>query len=380
VQKACELFSSRHPTATSYRADLRGSLAYTGKGHGTDNIIRQTFSKPCQIIFNKAKEHLAHSNTLDLTAFENGGELGANRFYSVGGGEIRIEGETWAESSDIYKHNSFELIKNYCLKKNLRLYDYVIETEGAELNEYLYAVWRQMKNAIAEGLDKEGVLPGPLKVQRKARYLYRQKHIDESAETKENRTVCAYAFAVAEQNADGGTVVTAPTCGASGVMPAVLYYMQNKHGFSDKQIIKALATGGLIGNLIKANASISGAECGCQAEIGAACAMAAGALTELFEMRIEQTEYAAEVAVEHHLGFTCDPIGGYVQIPCIERNAVGAMRAINAWILSNFLSDTQRITLDMAIETMYRTGKDLPKKYRETAKGGLAKFYKNYKR
>lgn len=378
VQKACELFLSRFSGADAYGAVLRGSLACTGRGHGTDGIIRDTLGNSVRIEFDTAKEQLAHPNTLDLTAYKDGGEIGANRFYSVGGGAIRIEGEAWAESPDIYRHRNFEQVKSYCMKKDLRLCGYVTETEGTEITEYLCAVWRQMKATVAEGLNREGILPGPLKVQRKARYLYRQKHIDESAETRENRMVCAYAFAAAEQNADGGVVVTAPTCGASGVIPAVLYYMQIKHGFADAEIVKALATGGLIGNLIKANASISGAECGCQAEIGAACSMAAAALTELFEMRIEQTEYAAEVALEHHLGLTCDPIGGYVQIPCIERNAVAAMRAINAWNLSDFLTDTRKISFDLVVETMYRTGKDLPGRYRETGRGGLAKLYKDY--
>ncbi len=189
--------------------------------------------------------------------------------------------------------------------------------------------------------------------------------------------VCAYAFAVSEQNASAGTIVTAPTCGSSGVLPSVLKYMQETKKFSDEQIIHALATGGIIGNLIRTNASISGAECGCQAEIGSACSMASAALGELFEMGIDQIEYAAEVAMEHHLGLTCDPIGGLVQIPCIERNAVAAMRAINALSLANFLTATRKISFDTVVDTMYATGRDLLGKYRETANGGLAKFYKS---
>ena len=232
-----------------------------------------------------------------------------------------------------------------------------------------------MKESIEAGLNTDGILPGGLHVTRRAKYLFHQRHIDETAETKENRIVCAYAFAVGEQNAAGGTVVTAPTCGASGVLPAVLYYYQQKKGFSDDEVLHALATASIVGNLIKTNASISGAECGCQAEIGSACSMAAAALGELLGLNIEQIEYAAEIAIEHHLGLTCDPIGGLVQIPCIERNAVAAMRAINAVNLANFLTDTRKISLDLVIRTMYETGKDLSKKYRETSGGGLAKLY-----
>ena len=232
-----------------------------------------------------------------------------------------------------------------------------------------------MTAAIREGLTKRGILPGGLNVERKAQYLFNQRHIDESPSTRENRIVCAYAFAGSEQNADCGVIVTAPTCGACSVLPSVLRYMQEQKNFSDDQIVKALAAGGLIGNLIKKNASISGAECGCQAEIGTACSMASAALCELHEMSLDQIEYAAEVALEHHLGLTCDPICGLVQIPCIERNAVAAMRAINALSLANFLSETRKISFDMVVQTMYETGRDLNFRYRETSAGGLAKVY-----
>ena len=287
-----------------------------------------------------------------------------------------IEGEEYRESDDIYTFTKFEHIKNYCNKLNIRLYDYVIECEGEEIRDYVAGIWKQMQQSVEEGLSKSGLLPGPLKVQRKAKYLLKQGKIDESDEMKRNRLICAYAFAVAEQNASCGTVVTAPTCGSCGVLPSVLYYMYKKYGFSEEDVINALLTAGLVGNLIKENASISGAECGCQAEIGSACAMAAAALTELFKLRIEQTEYAAELSIEHQLGLTCDPVLGYVQIPCIERNAVAAMRAINAWELSEILAHTRKVSLDVVIKTMYKTGKDMSKKYRETAKGGLAKYYK----
>ena len=233
-----------------------------------------------------------------------------------------------------------------------------------------------MRHAIADGLKGRGTLAGGLNVEKKAQYLYNQRHIDESANTRENRLVCAYAFAVSEQNADCGTIVTAPTCGACAVLPSVLRYMQEQKGFSDDQVINALAVAGLIGTLVKKNASISGAECGCQAEVGTACSMAAAALCELHSMSIGQIEYAAEVALEHHLGLTCDPICGLVQIPCIERNAVAAMRAINALSLANFLSETRKISFDMVVQTMYETGRDLNFRYRETAEGGLAKTYR----
>ena len=232
-----------------------------------------------------------------------------------------------------------------------------------------------MQTAVKEGLSTEGTLKGGLDIQRKARYLYRQRHIDESEETKTNRLVCAYAYAVSEQNASGGTIVTAPTCGSCGVVPAVLMFAQKKRGFTDEQIIHALATGGIIGNLVKTNASISGAECGCQAEIGTACAMAAAAIAELYELDIDQIEYAAEMSLEHHLGLTCDPVLGLVQIPCIERNAVAAMRALNAVNLADFLADSRKISFDMIVDTMYETGKDLKVVYRETSEGGLAKKF-----
>ena len=212
-------------------------------------------------------------------------------------------------------------------------------------------------------------------MERKAQLLYNQRHIDERPETRENRIVCAYAFAVSEQNASQGTVVTAPTCGSCSTMPAVLRYMQEEKNISDRRVLQALAVAGIIGNIVKTNASISGAECGCQAEIGTACSMASAALAEMFEMGIDQIEYAVEVALEHHLGLTCDPIGGLVQIPCIERNAVAAMRSINSVRIANFLTSTRKISFDMVVETMYQTGKDLKRIYRETAEGGLAKLY-----
>ena len=247
--------------------------------------------------------------------------------------------------------------------------------ESDDIKEYLADVWNTMKKSIDDGLAAHGILEGGLNVERKARYLFEQRHIDESEATMQNRLVCAYAFAVGEQNASCGTVVTAPTCGACSVLPAALKYMQEKNGFSDERIIDALAVGGLIGCIVKQNASISGAECGCQAEVGSACSMAAAAAAEAYGMDMDQIEYAAEIAMEHHLGLTCDPIAGLVQIPCIERNAVAAMRAIDAVRLANFLAGSRKISLDMVIKTMYNTGRDMGKNYRETSEGGLAVTY-----
>ena len=298
------------------------------------------------------------------------------RVMSVGGGDIRIEGRPSSSADEIYPESTFDEISALCKHEGIRLSDYVEMREGRQIYDFLYTVWDTMKAAIHEGLTTSGILPGGLEVERKAQYLYNQRHIDESPITRENRVVCSYAYAVSEQNADNGVIVTAPTCGACAVLPSVLKYMQEKHGFSDMAVLKALAVAGLVGTLVKTNASISGAECGCQAEIGTACSMASAALGELFEMGIDQIEYAAEIAFEHHLGLTCDPICGLVQIPCIERNAVAAMRAINAMSLANFLSGSRKISLDLVIKTMYETGKDLSHHYRETSMGGLAKLYR----
>lgn len=375
---AAKLFLKENPSAANYRATLYGSLSKTGKGHMTDIAILDVLGHDkCQIIFSdKAEDELPHPNTMVFEALGQDGEVTASmEVYSVGGGRIVLKGRKAEQMQDVYPLESFEEIRSCCIQNDLSLCEYVYMVEGESIKEYLHKIWNQMKETIQRGLDAEGILQGGLEVHRKARYLYRQNHIDESPQTKENRLVCAFAYAVSEENADGGIIVTAPTCGASGVLPATLYYMQKSRKVSDDQIVDALATAGLIGNLIKTNASISGAECGCQAEVGSACSMAAAGLGELFGMEIDQIEYAAEVAMEHHLGLTCDPISGLVQIPCIERNAVAAMRAINALSLANFLTHTRKISFDMVIKTMYETGCDLFSKYRETSEGGLAKTY-----
>ncbi len=372
-EKACKIFQKHNPEADRFEAILYGSLSKTGVGHGTDKVIKVTFEPtPCDVIFNNDEIELPHPNTMDLIAYKDGIEIKRIRVLSVGGGKVEIVGYKNVDPPKIYDLSTFLEIAEHCKKNHMRLWQYVEEVEGIEIRDYLLKIWNQMKLSIHIGLETEGVLPGGLNVKRKAKKLYSHQHIDESAQTKENRVVSAYAFAVSEQNADGEVIVTAPTCGSAGVMPSVLYYQQMKRGYTDLEIIRALETGGIIGNLIKTNASISGSECGCQAEIGTACAMASAALGELFGLETDKIEYAAEIAIEHHLGLTCDPICGLVQIPCIERNAVAAMRAINAVSLASFLSDTRKISVDEVIEVMRKTGKDIPGRYRETAEGGLA--------
>lgn len=380
-ERAIKIMKHLYPQADFFKVTLYGSLALTGEGHGTDTVIVKT-AKPvkCEVLFDKLSPCPVHPNTMDVNAFKAGNLIAGKRVYSVGGGSVVFDGEPadkyekYADDS-IYPLNTYTEISDYCKAHNLRLWQYAELCEGKEIFEFLSDVWERMKKTIHEGLSVTGTLPGILGTKRRAQKLYNQRHIDESAQTRENRLVCSYAFATGEQNAAGGIIVTAPTCGACGVVPSVLKYMQDERGFSDEQVVHALAAGGIIGNLIKKNASISGAECGCQAEIGSACSMAAAALAELFEMGLGQIEYAAEVAMEHHLGLTCDPIAGLVQIPCIERNAVAAMRAINALSLANFLADSRKISFDIIVKTMYNTGRDLLNSYRETSSGGLARYY-----
>ncbi|HAB00516.1 MAG TPA: serine dehydratase [Ruminococcaceae bacterium] len=374
-EKACVIFKEKNPQAEAFRVILYGSLAKTGVGHGTDRVVRETLAPtPCEVVFDTKTADLPHPNTMDLLAYRDGKEIDRIRVMSVGGGKIVIENSELAQTPDVYDLASFAKIAALCREENMRLWQYVYRTEGEQIESYLQTIWNSMKKSIRTGLETTGILPGGLGVRRRAKQLIQSRHIDESAETRENRLVCAYAFAVGEQNAAAETVVTAPTCGAAGVVPAVLYYEQQRRGFSDEEICHALAAGGVVGNLIKTNASISGSECGCQAEVGSACAMAAAALGELFGLDLDKIEYAAEIAIEHHLGLTCDPIKGLVQIPCIERNAVAAMRAINAVSLADFLSDSRRISLDNVIEVMRETGLDISKRYKETAEGGLAKL------
>ena len=377
-ERAAQLFQHRYPQADSFRVTLYGSLSKTGVGHGTDRVLRTVLGEArTKIVFSQERWEGMHPNTMDFSAFVGDLEIGQARVESIGGGDIRICGEPQAaQSEEIYVEHSFAEIAYFCKWRYIQtLSEYVELNEGPEIWPFLMEVWQTMKAAMEAGLSKTGVLPGGLNVQRKAKYLYDQKVQEGIPALKEFQRIAAYAYAVAEENADNGTVVTAPTCGACGVVPAVLKYAQDTRGFTDEQILRGLATAGIIGNLTKQNASISGAECGCQAEIGTACSMAAAALAELYGQNLDQVEYAAEVAMEHHLGLTCDPICGLVQIPCIERNAVAAVRAMNACNLSYFLTGSRNISYDMVCRAMKETGIHLDHRFRETSEGGLAKLY-----
>ena len=380
-ERAAQLFLSQHSDAGSFQVILYGSLSKTGVGHGTDRVLRQVLSPyPTEIIFSKEELEDSHPNTLDFIALKDGKQTGFLRVESIGGGDIRVPGQAHLDPPEVYPENSFAEIADFCKWRYIdKLSDYVELNEGEDIWPFLMNVWQVMKQSIADGLSTTGVLPGGLNVQRKAKFLFEQKPEENVPALLEFQKIAAYAYAVAEQNADNGTIVTAPTCGACGVLPAVLKYAQDTRGYTDEQIIRGLAAAGIIGSLTKRNASISGAECGCQAEIGTACSMAAAALAELYEQNLDQVEYAAEVAMEHHLGLTCDPICGLVQIPCIERNAVAAMRAMNACNLSYFLTGSRNISYDMVCRAMHDTGIHLNHQFRETSEGGLARLYKRKK-
>lgn len=376
-KRATEIFKNKNSEADKFKIVLYGSLALTGKGHLTDKIIRDTLQGyETEIIFDENTPCEVHPNTFDIAAYKNGIELQKWRVYSVGGGTFRIEGKEEVVFEEKYPQKNFEEIKEFCREKNIDLYEYVYMYEGNErISHFLDEIWHTMQNTIKRGLNTSGNIPGKLKLTRKANEIYNRKYEFENENMKQVRLLSSYAYATAEENASGGVIVTAPTCGACGVLPAVLYYMKEEKGISDDRIIRALAVAGVIGNVVKTNASISGAECGCQAEIGTACSMAAAAAAYIMGLDIDRIENAAEVAMEHHLGLTCDPIYGYVQIPCIERNAVAAMRALDAANLSVLLDKHKKISLDLVVETMYETGKDLQSHYRETSEGGLAKKY-----
>ena len=375
--RAAEIFKSENPDAERYEVVLYGSLAKTGIGHGTDRVLRDAFApKDVQIVFAEHDpDDLKHPNTLDLSAFTGTEKTASIRVESIGGGDIVVEGRPGLEPPEVYPENSFAEIAQFCAWRQVSLPQYVEMNEGPEIWDFLKDIWNAMRQEIHDGLSAEGILPGGLNVQRKAKYLFERGHQVDIPQVRELQQVCAYAFAAAEQNAGNGTIVTAPTCGSCGVLPAVLLYLQDKYKFTDEKIAEALSVAGLLGCLIKRNASVSGAECGCQAEIGSACSMAAAAMCELMEFPIEQIEYAAEIAMEHHLGLTCDPICGLVQIPCIERNAVAAKRAIDSANLAHMLVGTRTISFDMVVRTMYETGISMNRAFRETSEGGLAKLY-----
>ena len=376
-ERIAEFIKGKYRDCTDYKVVLYGSLALTGKGHGTDSVLKRVLGENTVIIFNTEEKDLPHPNVMDVFVYKNGKELKKIRAISVGGGSIKIDGEKFEEPESIYSLTTFTDVKNYVLNKGIKLYDYVYETEP-DIKEYLKKIWSVMKESVERGLSKDGVLPGGLIVAKKAKFIYKSDDIFVRDSLLRNKLTCAYALAVAEENADNGTIVTAPTCGAAGVLPAVLYYAyKNEHVLEDV-IINALATAGLIGNFVKTNASVSGAECGCQAEIGTACSMAAAAIAEIFNLSVDQIECAAEVAMEHNLGLTCDPVLGLVQVPCIERNTMAAMRAFDSFCVAYYLAPMRKIPFDVIVKTMYETGKDLNKKYLETARGGIAKNY-NYK-
>ncbi len=376
-ERAAKYFKEMTSDADRYQVILYGSLSKTGIGHGTDRVLRETLAPvPAEIVFSEEDpEDIRHPNTLDFIAYRKDVELKRLRVESVGGGNISIGGELALTSPSVYPENSFAEIAQFCKWRYISLSEYVELNEGPEIWDFLKTVWKTMRTEVEEGLAASGTLPGGLKVERKAKTLYEHRNNLDIPQVRELQLVCSYAYAAAEQNADNGTVVTAPTCGSCGVVPAVLYYLQEKYQFSDDAIARALAVGGLFGNLVRRNASISGAECGCQAEIGTATSMAAAAMSELMDHTLEETEYAAEIAMEHQLGLTCDPICGLVQIPCIERNAVAAKRAIDACNLSHMLVGTRNISFDMVVRTMYETGKSMNRAFRETSEGGLARLY-----
>ena len=376
-ERAAKLFRKMTPEADRYEVILYGSLAKTGVGHGTDRVLVDTLAPyPTKIVFASVDPgNMKHPNTLDLIAYKDNKETQRIRVESIGGGDIVVEGEAQHADAEVYPENSFAEIARFCQWRHVSLPEYVELNEGPEIWSFLEHIWHVMRQSIEDGLAAEGILPGGLNVQRKAKYLYERTHLLDLPQVRELQLVCSYAFAVAEQNAGNGTIVTAPTCGSCGVLPAVLMYMQQKYDLPDRKIAEALGVAGLFGNLVRHNASISGAECGCQAEIGTACSMAAAAMGELTGLPLEEQEYAAEIAMEHQLGLTCDPICGLVQIPCIERNAVAAKRAIDASNLAHMLIGTRTISFDMVVRTMYETGVNLNRAFRETSEGGLARLY-----
>lgn len=354
---------------------LYGSLAFTGRGHLTDKVLIETFYPlPTQVVFDY-KTKVDFPNTFDVKLTLNDGLIINKRVLSLGGGAISISDEPQQLEKEIYPQKNFKEIKNFCLEHNFSLPQYVEYYEGKEIWQYLLKVWNQMTKTIHNGLTKSGVLPGKLKIARRASSFLIPSHMKESSFSRSNRLIAAYAFATNEENASGGIVVTAPTCGSSGTLPAVLMHLVDRYEFSDQKIIEAIAVAGIIGNLVKENGSISGAEAGCQAEVGTACSMAAAATSYLKGFSIDQIEYAAEAAMEHSLGLTCDPVQGYVQIPCIERNAIAATKALSATYLAEFASSSHRVSFDTIVQTMLETGKDINRKYRETSKGGLAIDY-----
>lgn len=374
-RKAAQIYLSELPEGTARGVvTLYGALAATGKGHLTDKAVLDVLSPKIttEIAWEPDTVLPFHTNGIRFTAFtEEGATLGQETFYSIGGGDIVREGESRQAARSIYPMTKIKEILEWCDRTGLSYWEYVEQTEGPEIWDYLREVWQVMKNAVERGIEAEGILPGGLGVRRKA-VSYHVHAAGYNSSLKSRGLVYAYALAVSEENAAGGEIVTAPTCGSCGIVPAVLYHLYTSKGFSEKRILRALATAGLFGNVVKHNASVSGAEVGCQGEVGVACAMAAAAASQLFGGTPAQIEYSAEMGLEHHLGLTCDPVCGLVQIPCIERNAYAAARALDANLYAAFSDGRHRVDFDRIVEVMKQTGHDLPSLYKETAKGGLA--------
>ncbi len=373
--KACRMYLSHHPEARKFYVTLYGSLAATGKGHLTDVAINEALSPigPVEIEWQPKIFLPAHPNALKIaTVDENGSKHDEWTFYSVGGGAVKCDELPEEEASDIYPLNTLTELMHWCNQYGKAYWEYVNEIEDSSVWDYLTEVWQTMCEAIERGIDKEGVLPGPIHLRRKAStYFIRAEGYKDVLRTR--GMIFAYTLAVSEENAAGGTIVTAPTCGSCGVLPGVLYHLKKVYNFSDKRIIRSLATAALVGNVVKQNASISGAEVGCQGEVGVACAMTAAAANQLMGGSPSQIEYAAEMGLEHHLGMTCDPVCGLVQIPCIERNAYAAARALDANIYALYTDGLHRVSFDEVVKVMKETGNDLPSLYKETSEGGLAK-------
>ncbi|MDE6324872.1 MAG: L-serine ammonia-lyase [Duncaniella sp.] len=373
-RQAALLFLDETKGAASYRVTLYGSLAATGKGHMTDTAILNvlTPAAPTEIEWQPDIFLPFHPNGMKFTALDaEGKETATETFYSIGGGDILREGEERKPAESIYGMTKIADILAWAEKSGRSYWEYVDQCEDSDVWDYLAYVWQVMKEAVERGIEAEGVLPGGLGVRRKA-VSYYVHAAGYNSSLKSRGLVYAYALAVSEENAAGGKIVTAPTCGSCGVLPAVLYHLSTSKGFSDKRILRALATAGLFGNVVKFNASVSGAEVGCQGEVGVACAMAAAAASQLFGGTPAQIEYSAEMGLEHHLGLTCDPVCGLVQIPCIERNAYAAARALDSNLYSAFSDGKHSVSFDRIVEVMKQTGHDLPSLYKETAKGGLA--------
>ena len=378
-QRAAKLFMERCANASTYEVTLYGSLAATGKGHMTDVAIEEVLRphKFVHIIWEPQTFPPFHPNGMKFVGKDlNGDIIDEWTVYSIGGGALSdgTDGHDELGAKDIYDLNTMHEIQQWCYDNGRSFWEYVEKCEGSDIWDFLGTVWQTMKQSIRNGLDHEGVLPGPLKLQRKAA-TYFIKARGYRASLQSRGLVYSYALAVSEENASGGTIVTAPTCGACGVLPAVLYHMHTAHDMSEQRILRALATAGLVGNIVKQNASISGADVGCQGEVGVACAMASAAACQLFGGSPAQVEYAAEMGLEHHLGMTCDPVCGLVQIPCIERNAFAAARALDADLYASFSDGHHSVSFDRVVEVMRQTGHDLPSLYKETSEGGLAKGF-----